>query len=127
MIEVDGDQDAEVKVIDINFCNLLSMYSMIFNLKSGLNERFLMYFPSQVDTVDGGDVKKTEQHVRPCALDENTERLIKFIFNNDMFKEAMTNMNLGGLDIHCATSITNLEKLLKHFAVKTKFYYKTLK
>lgn len=64
-----------------------------------------MYFSSQVDTVDGGDVKKTEQHVGPCALDENTQRLIKFIFNNDMFKEAMTNMNLGGLDIHCATSI----------------------
>ncbi|KAI7807659.1 protein mono-ADP-ribosyltransferase PARP3 [Triplophysa rosa] len=60
LIEVDGDQDAEVKV----------------------------------DTVDSGDVKKTEQHVQPCMLDENTQRLINFIFNNDMFKEAMTNMNL---------------------------------
>lgn len=61
LIEVDGDQDAEVKV----------------------------------DTVDGGDVKvKTEQHVLPCALDEATQRLIRFIFNNDMFKEAMTSMNL---------------------------------
>lgn len=61
LIDVDGDQDAEVKV----------------------------------DTVDSGDVKvKTEQHVQPCTLDENTQRLIKFIFNNDMFKEAMTNMNL---------------------------------
>uniref|UniRef100_A0A671Q7G2 Poly [ADP-ribose] polymerase n=1 Tax=Sinocyclocheilus anshuiensis TaxID=1608454 RepID=A0A671Q7G2_9TELE len=61
LIEVDGDQDAEVKV----------------------------------DTVDGGDVKvKTEQHVLPCTLDEATQRLIRFIFNNDMFKEAMTSMNL---------------------------------
>lgn len=61
LIEVDGDQDAEVKV----------------------------------DTIDGGDVKvKTEQHVLPCTLDEATQRLIRFIFNNDMFKEAMTSMNL---------------------------------
>ncbi|XP_043098906.1 protein mono-ADP-ribosyltransferase PARP3 [Puntigrus tetrazona] len=61
LIEVDGDQDAEVKV----------------------------------DTVDGGDVKvKTEQHVLPCTLDGATQRLIRFIFDNDMFKEAMTSMNL---------------------------------
>lgn len=50
----------------------------------------------QVDTVDGGDVKvKSEQHVLPCALDEATQRLIRFIFDNDMFKEAMSSMNLG--------------------------------
>uniref|UniRef100_A0A9J7ZJ65 Poly (ADP-ribose) polymerase family, member 3 n=1 Tax=Cyprinus carpio carpio TaxID=630221 RepID=A0A9J7ZJ65_CYPCA len=61
LIEVDGDQDAEVKL----------------------------------DTVDGGDVKvKSEQQVLPCTLDEATQRLIRFIFDNDMFKEAMTSMNL---------------------------------
>ncbi|XP_051996539.1 protein mono-ADP-ribosyltransferase PARP3-like [Xyrauchen texanus] len=62
LIEVDGDQDAEVKV----------------------------------DTVDSGDVKvKNVQHVvLPCKLDEATQRLIRFIFDNDMFKEAMTSMNL---------------------------------
>ncbi|XP_051563518.1 protein mono-ADP-ribosyltransferase PARP3-like isoform X2 [Myxocyprinus asiaticus] len=61
LIEVDGDQDAEVKV----------------------------------DTVDSGDVKvKNAQQVLPCTLDEATQRLIRFIFNNDMFKEAMTSMNL---------------------------------
>ncbi|XP_055069456.1 protein mono-ADP-ribosyltransferase PARP3 [Misgurnus anguillicaudatus] len=61
LIEVDGDQDAEVKV----------------------------------DTVDGGDVKvNTAQRVLPCTLDTETQRLIRFIFNNDMFKEAMTSMNL---------------------------------
>lgn len=58
-----------------------------------------------MDTVDSGGVKKTEQHVQPCTLEENTQRLIKFIFNNDMFKEAMTNMNLGVLEIHSSTSI----------------------
>uniref|UniRef100_A0A672NLQ5 Poly [ADP-ribose] polymerase n=1 Tax=Sinocyclocheilus grahami TaxID=75366 RepID=A0A672NLQ5_SINGR len=61
LIEVDGDQDAEVKV----------------------------------DTVDGGNVKvKSEQQVLPCTLDEATQRVIRFIFDNDMFKEAMTSMNL---------------------------------
>lgn len=64
----------------------------------------LKNFSLQVDTVDGGDVKvKTEQHVRPCTLNDNTQRLIKFIFNNDMFKEAMTNMNLGVLELYSAT------------------------
>uniref|UniRef100_A0A8C1QAZ5 Poly (ADP-ribose) polymerase family, member 3 n=1 Tax=Cyprinus carpio TaxID=7962 RepID=A0A8C1QAZ5_CYPCA len=49
----------------------------------------------QLDTVDGGDVKvKSEQQVLPCTLDEATQRLIRFIFDNDMFKEAMTSMNL---------------------------------
>ncbi|KAG9277107.1 poly ADP-ribose polymerase 3 [Astyanax mexicanus] len=59
LIEVDGDQDAEVKV----------------------------------DAVDGraAEVKK---NILPCTLDDPTQRLIKFIFNNDMFKEAMENMNL---------------------------------
>ncbi|XP_030633010.1 protein mono-ADP-ribosyltransferase PARP3 [Chanos chanos] len=59
LIEVDGDQDAEVKV----------------------------------DTVDG--VKKTVvQNTLPCTLDQSTQRFIKFIFNNDMFKDAMESMNL---------------------------------
>uniref|UniRef100_A0A671Q956 Poly [ADP-ribose] polymerase n=1 Tax=Sinocyclocheilus anshuiensis TaxID=1608454 RepID=A0A671Q956_9TELE len=60
LIEVDGDQDAEVKV----------------------------------DTVDGGDVKVKSEQVLPCTLDDATPRLIRFIFDNDMFKEAMTSMNL---------------------------------
>ncbi|NP_956795.1 protein mono-ADP-ribosyltransferase PARP3 [Danio rerio] len=61
LIEVDGDQDAEVKV----------------------------------DSVDGGAVKvKREQNVLPCTLDAETQRLMRFIFDNDMFKEAMTSMDL---------------------------------
>lgn len=59
LIEVDGDQDAEV----------------------------------QVDTVDGkaDDVPKK---VLPCTLKAATRRLIELIFSNDMFKEAMEEMNL---------------------------------
>ncbi|XP_076870489.1 protein mono-ADP-ribosyltransferase PARP3 [Brachyhypopomus gauderio] len=59
LIEVDGDQDAEVKV----------------------------------DAVDGGTGVR-RGNTLPCKLDDQTQRLIKFIFNNDMFKEAMENMNL---------------------------------
>ncbi|XP_037107967.1 protein mono-ADP-ribosyltransferase PARP3 [Syngnathus acus] len=59
LIEVDGDQDAEVKV----------------------------------DSVDGNTVKVTK-NVLPCTLDEATQALIKLIFSNDMFKEAMECMNL---------------------------------
>ncbi|XP_015243834.1 PREDICTED: poly [ADP-ribose] polymerase 3 [Cyprinodon variegatus] len=59
LIEVEGEQDAEVKV----------------------------------DHVDGkaGGVSK---NVLPCTLDEATQKLIKLIFSNDMFKEAMECMNL---------------------------------
>ncbi|KAK1796545.1 hypothetical protein P4O66_009581 [Electrophorus voltai] len=59
LIEVDGDQEAELKV----------------------------------DAVDGGTLVM-KKNVLPCKLDDPTQRLIKFIFNNDMFKEAMENMNL---------------------------------
>ncbi|MED6279620.1 hypothetical protein CHARACLAT_002662 [Characodon lateralis] len=57
LIEVDGEQDAEVKV----------------------------------DTVDGKAVPK---NVLPSTLDDATQKLIKLIFSNDMFKEAMECMNL---------------------------------
>lgn len=59
LIEVDGEQDAEVKV----------------------------------DTVDGKSVRITE-NVQPCTLDNATQKLVKLIFSNDMFKEAMECMNL---------------------------------
>lgn len=49
----------------------------------------------QVDTVDGKAVK-VSQNVLPCTLDEATQKLISLIFSNDMFKEAMEHMNLGG-------------------------------
>ncbi|XP_014843784.1 PREDICTED: poly [ADP-ribose] polymerase 3 [Poecilia mexicana] len=56
LIEVDGEQDAEVKV----------------------------------DTVDA----KVPKNVLPCTLDGPTQNLIKLIFSNDMFKEAMKCMDL---------------------------------
>lgn len=35
------------------------------------------------------------QRVRPCSLDAATQKLITNIFSKDMFKNAMTLMNLG--------------------------------
>lgn len=59
LIEVDGEEDAEVKV----------------------------------DSIDGKTVK-VSKNVQPCTLDDATKNLIKLIFSNDMFKEAMECMNL---------------------------------
>ncbi|XP_061544406.1 protein mono-ADP-ribosyltransferase PARP3 isoform X2 [Phycodurus eques] len=59
LIEVDGEEDAQVKV----------------------------------DIVDGTAVEVTK-NVLPCSLDAPTQALIKLIFSNDMFKEAMECMNL---------------------------------
>ena len=49
----------------------------------------------QVDTVDGAAVA-VSRNVLPCTLDQPTQKLIDLIFSNDMFKEAMEIMNLGG-------------------------------
>lgn len=42
--------------------------------------------------VDGGSVRTV---VKPCSLDPATQKLITNIFSKDMFKNAMTLMNLG--------------------------------
>lgn len=42
--------------------------------------------------VDGGPVRTV---VKPCSLDPATQKLITNIFSKDMFKNAMTLMNLG--------------------------------
>ncbi|KAM8925742.1 protein mono-ADP-ribosyltransferase PARP3 isoform 2-T2 [Lycaon pictus] len=44
--------------------------------------------------VDGGSVRNIVQRVRPCSLDAPTQKLITNIFSKDMFKNAMTLMNL---------------------------------
>lgn len=48
-----------------------------------------------MDEVDG-KVVKVSKNVLPCTLDDATRNLIQLIFSNDMFKEAMECMNLGG-------------------------------
>lgn len=48
-----------------------------------------------MDSVDGKVVKVTNK-VLPCTLDAATKNLIELILSNDMFKEAMECMNLGG-------------------------------
>lgn len=66
----------------------------------------------QVDTVDAKTVKVIK-NVQPCILDNPTQKLIELIFSNDMFKEAMECMDLGG----CVSSSflqTSLCSLLKH-------------
>lgn len=49
----------------------------------------------QVDTVDAQTVN-VMRNVEPCILDKQTQKLIELIFSNDMFKEAMECMDLGG-------------------------------
>ncbi|XP_060775518.1 protein mono-ADP-ribosyltransferase PARP3 isoform X2 [Neoarius graeffei] len=46
-----------------------------------------------VDAV-GSSQATVIKNILPCTLDNATQRLIQFIFNNDMFKEAMESMNL---------------------------------
>ena len=45
---------------------------------------------AKLDEIDG--VKKV---VKPCTLDKETQALIKLIFDQDMFKEAMATMEIG--------------------------------
>uniref|UniRef100_UPI0035902B8E protein mono-ADP-ribosyltransferase PARP3 isoform X1 n=2 Tax=Myxine glutinosa TaxID=7769 RepID=UPI0035902B8E len=45
----------------------------------------------EVDTVSG---KLVNRITNKCTLDEHTQKLIKLIFNNDMFNDAMQQMNL---------------------------------
>lgn len=44
-----------------------------------------------MDSTDGTPAKIT----KPCCLDAATQSLIKLIFDQDMFKEAMSQMNIG--------------------------------
>ncbi|MCJ8729545.1 hypothetical protein PDJAM_G00107710 [Pangasius djambal] len=48
---------------------------------------------AEVDAVGSRPVA-VKKNILPCTMDNATQRLIKFIFNNDMFKEAMESMNL---------------------------------
>jgi len=50
---------------------------------------------AQLDSVDGSPVKsKASKKVKACVLDKPTQGLIKLLFDNDMFKEAMAKMDL---------------------------------
>ncbi|XP_065660211.1 protein mono-ADP-ribosyltransferase PARP3 isoform X2 [Hydra vulgaris] len=51
------------------------------------------YTEKNLDAVDGSPLT-VKVKTRPCKLDKPTESLIKLIFDNDMFKEAMANMNI---------------------------------
>ena len=38
---------------------------------------------------------KAKDGCYPCSLDKATQELVKLIFNNDLFKEAMQSMEIG--------------------------------
>uniref|UniRef100_A0A4W6FR47 Poly (ADP-ribose) polymerase family, member 3 n=1 Tax=Lates calcarifer TaxID=8187 RepID=A0A4W6FR47_LATCA len=65
------------------------------NFVSHAGKYTLIEVDGRVDSVDGKSVK-VPKNVLPCTLDKATQHLIELIFSNDMFKEAMECMNLGG-------------------------------
>lgn len=73
----------------------LSMTNSLCIVPALTKVNWVYFFILQVDTVDGKTVKVTKKTL-PCTLDEATSGFIKLIFSNDMFKEAMECMNLGG-------------------------------
>ena len=46
-------------------------------------------------TVKGDEPDAPPKIVRQCSLDKPTQELIKMIFDNDMFKEAMQTFHIG--------------------------------
>lgn len=50
-----------------------------------------------IDEPDGPSVK-----VQPCSLDKATQALMKLIFDNDMFNDALKSMEIGNkLMLNC--------------------------
>ena len=43
------------------------------------------------------ETDSAEKVVKPCGLDKPTQALMKLIFDNDMFQEAMKSMEIGTL------------------------------
>lgn len=103
LIEVDGEQDAEVKVMlrQIRHNKIPQDISHSSNLASDPRSASARSSPCvcaltlQVDSVDGKSVK-VSKNILPCTLNDATKKLVELIFSNDMFKEAMECMNLGG-------------------------------
>ena len=58
-----------------------------------------MLFAPQVGgaTVKGDEPDAPPKIVRQCSLDKPTQELIKMIFDNDMFNNAMQKLELGEL------------------------------
>lgn len=46
------------------------------------------------------ETDSAEKVVKQCTLDKPTQALIKLIFDNDMFQEAMKSMEIGTPDKH---------------------------
>ena len=48
-----------------------------------------------VEKLGALDQEEVDLPVKPCSLDGPTQNLIKLIFDQDMFKTAMQNMEIG--------------------------------
>lgn len=71
-----------------------------------------------MDSVDG-NTGKVNKNVLPCTLDNATKKLIELVFSQDMFREAMECMNLGGCvsfnqppEQTCSSSVLSLCKYM---------------
>lgn len=53
---------------------------------------WLQEIADKLATLEGVDAPKI---VKSCSLKKPTQELVKLIFNNDMFKEAMQSMEIG--------------------------------
>ena len=45
---------------------------------------------AKLDEIDG-----TTKETQPCTLDNPTQSLIKLLFDNDMFRDAMKDLEIG--------------------------------
>lgn len=54
---------------------------------------YLQEVASKLAALDEPDAPPRK--VRACSLDKPTQDLVKLIFDNDMFREAMQNMEIG--------------------------------
>ena len=66
---------------------------------------------AMLDEIDG-----VERVVADCTLDKSTQSLVKMIFDNDMFKEAMKQMDIGELKPSCVhNGLTRLSTIMYRF------------
>ena len=80
---------------DFTFNNVIFLYYLKLNAHE------------EKDEVDGSSSSKKVKKVADCQLDLKTQNLIKLIFDNDMFKEAMTKFEIGLFLLHKQSFLTS--------------------
>ncbi|XP_066927889.1 protein mono-ADP-ribosyltransferase PARP3-like [Clytia hemisphaerica] len=79
-----------------NFKPASGKYTMI-EIDTGADSQDIAEMENKLttlDDVDGPSSSKKSKQTSPCTLDKETQDLIKLIFDNDMFKEAMANFDI---------------------------------